>query len=423
MRVLFVAGHLAGPAVRGDQVRARELLAGLSRRHSVTVIDIVYRVDDTDDSNNDANVDATHDAAQSPPVACARYVPIRIHRAAMAIRAGLALPSRTPLQAAIYDSMLIRSRIARTVRHDMFDLAHVQLARLGGMLPALKPLPVVLDFIDALSSNMRNRAAHDRGAAARIASIDAARMSRYERALCRRIDIGVVCAPRERDAIGNFGNLRVVPMGVTIDAVDGDAGSIAELEYAPDSSLPKLIFTGNLGYFPNVDAAAWFIDEVMPLLRSDVPGVTLELAGARPARRLRDLAAANADVSITADVPDIRSRIREATIAIASVRAGSGQQTKVLEAMAVKKPVVTTSTVAAAIDAIDGEHLLVADTPQEMCDAIVRLLRQWPLRMRLADGGRRLVETRHDWNDQVDAMDALWAEAVESRGTRRRRSR
>lgn len=433
MRVLFVAAHLAGPVVRGDQVRARELLAGLSIRHAVTVVDIVRSCDPrhpgqpgqpTHPTSDSADVDRANNNKTSP-VACARYVQIRIHRSAMAMRAALALFSHDPLQASLYDSPTIVSRIERLVCDEPFDVAHLQLARLGPLLRALKPLPVVLDFIDALSSNMRNRAAYDRGPMAKLAAIDAERMARYERALCRRIDLGVVCSNRERHGIGKFENLRVVPMGVATEppGIGPDTiGAPASLEYAPDSSEPRLIFTGNLGYFPNVDAAAWFIETVMPLLRADIPGVTLELAGARPARRLRELAASNRDVTIAADVTNMRTRIALATIAIAPLRAGSGQQTKVLEAMAMRKPIVASLAAASGIDAVDGEHLLIADTPELMRDAIVRLLRQWPLRMRLADAGRRLVETRHRWDDQIEAMDALWNEAVAG-GSGGRRSR
>ncbi|MSR15416.1 MAG: hypothetical protein EXR86_12820 [Gammaproteobacteria bacterium] len=150
MRVLFLTSRLPGPLFRGDQLRAYHHLRQLSTRHRITLV-------------------AVHDAAPDPAriaaleTYCERVIVVRRPAAEMAWRALAALPSQLPLQAAIYDFGALRAALAALLSETEFDLAHVQLARLGPHLARLHPLPCVLDFIDALSVNMARRATFDRG--------------------------------------------------------------------------------------------------------------------------------------------------------------------------------------------------------------------------------------------------------------------
>lgn len=406
MRVLFIAAQLSGPPIRGDQVRARQLLRGLSSRHSVTVLNIEH-------ARADRNAPPPLPA---PAIECERLITVALWRSGMACRALAALlrpGSRIPLQAALYDSPTLKRTIRALVAESQFDVAHVQLARLGPLLSALDGVPVVVDMIDALSQNMRSRAAVDRPPLRWIAAIEAKRLAAYERKLCRHAAAAIVCSANDRNAIGKLRNLHVVSNGVELPPYD---------EYAPDSSAPRLIFTGNLGYFPNVDAASWFIERVLPDLRREAPQISLDLVGARPARRLSILAARTPGVTLVGPVDDMHPYLQRATIAVAPMRAGSGQQTKVLEAMAAGKPVVATPSAVAGLDVVDGEHLLVASSEDEMRDAILRLLRQWPLRIRLASAARSHVEERYPWGAAVDATEAIWdAARVHGDGRQKRR--
>src|SRR5262249_60621283 len=125
-------------------------------------------------------------------------------------------------------------------------------------------------------------------------------------------------------ALGNAETVRVAPNGV-----DG-----AAFPYRPDGRPPaRLVFAGNLGYFPNVDAAAWLARDVLPRVRAAVPAAELRLVGARPARPVRALARA-AGVSLAASVPAMAPELAAATVAVVPLRAGSGLQNKVLDALA-----------------------------------------------------------------------------------------
>jgi glycosyltransferase involved in cell wall biosynthesis len=172
------------------------------------------------------------------------------------------------------------------------------------------------------------------------------------------------------------------------------------------------VFVGNLGYFPNVDAAGWFARQVLPLVAAARPGVMLSLVGARPARAVRQLARKDPHVTLVGPVPEVRSHLAAAAVAVAPLRAGSGQQLKILEAMAAGTPVVATTTAAAGLEAVPGEHLLVADDPAAFSAHVVTLLDDVSLRVAMAQRARRLVEERYSWERSARDLEALWCAAA-----------
>jgi glycosyltransferase involved in cell wall biosynthesis len=173
----------------------------------------------------------------------------------------------------------------------------------------------------------------------------------------------------------------------------------------------RLVFGGNLGYFPNVDAAAWLARDIVPRVRAAVPEVELRLVGARPARAVRALAAAPG-VSLAASVPAMAPELAAATVAVIPLRAGSGLQNKVLEAMAVGTPVVATPRALAGLALRPGEHVLVGEDAEALAAAAVALLRDPAKARTLARAARALVERRYRWEDSAAAVEAAWAAAA-----------
>jgi glycosyltransferase involved in cell wall biosynthesis len=241
----------------------------------------------------------------------------------------------------------------------------------------------------------------ERGPRAPIVAFEAARLRRLETALLARAAACLVVSETERADIGP-GPVRVVPNGVDACA----------FPYAEGPRVPgRVIFAGNLGYFPNVDAARWLATEIVPRLRSGLPEAELRLVGARPAGAVRALAR-GPGVSLAAAVPDMAPELARASVAIIPMRAGSGVQNKVLEAMAVGTPVVATPRAAAALDAQPGEHLLIAEDAEGLAAAALTLLRD-PARARtLARAARALVEQRYRWDDSAAGVEAAWRAAV-----------
>ncbi|QBB72274.1 glycosyltransferase [Pseudolysobacter antarcticus] len=389
MRVLFITSRFPGDLKRGDQLRAYQQLRYLSARHAITLLAF-------DEGTPDPKLRAELERC------CEQVIALRASRIGMSLRALGALAGPLPLQVAMHDSSQLHTAIAELLQANSFDLAHVQMARMGQVLPQLTALPCVLDLIDALSLNMAQRVVFDRGPLRHLARLEAARLPEYERALCKKVHAAVVSANNDRAAIGHE-RLHTIGNGVDLD----------RFPYTQNRGGADIVFIGNLGYFPNVDAATWFASEVMPLLLAKVPHAMLNLVGARPAASLHRLAAGSSHVHLIGPVADVQPYLKQAAVAIAPMRAGSGQQIKILEAMASGTPVVATPNAAAGLDAMPGQHLLVAGDAQSFADAIARLLADPALAHTLAQNARTLIEQRYTWSHSAQALERLWIAAAE----------
>jgi sugar transferase (PEP-CTERM/EpsH1 system associated) len=394
MRVLFVTSRFPGDLRRGDEVRAFQHIRYLSRGHAITLLAC-------------ARAAPERERLSALERYCENVIVVPRGLPGMLFRAATALAGDEPLQAAMYASPALRRTLRALLEREQFDLVHVQLARLGPLLSEVRATPCVLDFVDALSLNMANRAARERGPMGALAALEAARLSGYERTLAARVDAATISAAGDAEAIDATGGLHLVANGV-------DTERFAFTPPRPGGG--EIVFVGNLGYFPNIEGASWFAREVLPRIRREVPDARLRLVGARPARRLARLAAGQEGIDLVGEVAQVQPEIIRADVAIAPLRAGSGQQTKILEAMAIGRPVVATRASAAAMQAIPDEHLLVADAPEEFALAVLKLLRDPPLRNRLAANARRLVEQRYTWEQSAQALERVWLAAARSRG-------
>jgi sugar transferase (PEP-CTERM/EpsH1 system associated) len=389
VRVLFLTTRFPVPAWRGDQVRAIHQLRLLAARHTVTLCALVPTSPPTAER---ARVEALGIRVEVVPLGWAGAVP--------SLARVLAGDAR-PLQVLLYARRRARAHVQRLIAGGGFDVVHAQLVRAATYLPEAGGPPVVVDLIDALSANFARRAHHERGPLAVVAAWEAKRLARFEAALLRRVRVGLVVSEAERAALGG-GNVRVVPNGVDADA----------FAYREDGRPPaRLLFAGNLGYFPNVDAARWLVGEIFPRVRAARPEAELRLVGARPARAVRALAR-EAGVSLAAEVPAMPPELGAATVAVIPMRAGSGLQNKVLEAMAVGTPVVTTPRAIAALEVRAGEDLLVAEDAEGIAAAVLGLLADPGRARAMARAARAVVERRYRWEACAAGVEAAWESAV-----------
>jgi polysaccharide biosynthesis protein PslH len=209
--------------------------------------------------------------------------------------------------------------------------------------------------------------------------------------LCRRASAVLVTSERERRALKNMlpgSVVEVVPNGVDIEAFQG---------VYPGREVPgRIIFTGAMTYHANVDAVLFFAQHCWPLIQAQIPGATWQIVGRNPPSAVQRLARCPA-ITVTGSVPDVRPYLTEASVAIAPLLVGGGTRLKILEALAMRKAVVSTEVGCEGLAVESGKQLIVANRPEAFAQAVTYLLKHPEMRVQLGATGRSLVEAEYDW--------------------------
>jgi glycosyltransferase involved in cell wall biosynthesis len=215
----------------------------------------------------------------------------------------------------------------------------------------------------------------------------------YERAACRRFDHVVAVSQEDRETMERAYGLKSVsdvPTGVDTEFFR-PRGTEARDPH-------NLVFTGSMDWLPNEDAIQFFTKEIMPLVRERVPGATLTVVGRNPYQSLVELGRRDSSIIVTGRVEDVRPYMERAAAYIVPIRIGGGTRLKIYEAMAMEKPIISTTIGAEGLPLTDGRELLLADTAQTFADAVVRVLTDEAQARELGARAAEAVRARFSWD-------------------------
>jgi glycosyltransferase involved in cell wall biosynthesis len=313
----------------------------------------------------------------------------------------------------------LTGRLPRALVGRSWETARAQLADWPGPAPdavwfshsplyvalrAVVARPHVVDLDNLESSLLRHRRRsqlwrHPQGingrlrAAARAGAdlVDEHRWRRLEHQIARSVEAVVVCSRLDQVRLGEPG-VRVVPNGYELPP-----GGRGRPPATPTADAPVLLLVGLLTYEPNRDGAAFFAAEVLPLVRVHYPHAQFRVVGRYGSPS--DVAALRGreGVTVTGEVEDVSAELAAADVVVVPVRFGGGTRVKILEAFAHQVPVVSTTVGCEGLEVVDGEHLLVADAPEALAAACVRLLQREDLRRRVVVQARKLWQDRYRW--------------------------
>jgi sugar transferase (PEP-CTERM/EpsH1 system associated) len=240
---------------------------------------------------------------------------------------------------------------------------------------------------------------------------EAANLERYERRIAEEFDRLLLVSESEKLLFP--GEVPGSKLGALRNGVDLDYFSPKFRPTLPVTG-PMLVFTGAMDYWPNIDGAAWFIQNVFDRVLAVCPDVSFHVVGSNPVRDLRRLAAGRPEVVVTGYVDDVRNYLAAADLCVVPLRIARGIQNKVLEAMAMGKAVVCTPEALEGIDAPPGAGCLRAEAPEAFASAVIDLLCDGPRSRRLGMRGRAFVESRFSWPGNLAPLDSILGAGAEA---------
>lgn len=326
-----------------------------------------------------------------------------------ALRLILAAFSTRPFQSHWFYQRKADRQLHEWMKELKPDVIYCQLIRMAEYVRNDHHTPRVLDYMDALSAGMKRRSNLCPFWYRWIYRLEAQRLAHYESVIFDYFDGQTIISAADRKLIAHPGrkSIAVIPNGVDSVFFKSNELVMQTKPYnLPEENIQNhfvILFTGNMSYPPNVDAAKRIVNEILP--RIEMPGVRVLIAGTKPTAEVLKLA--NKTVTVTGWIPDLREAYEQADVFVAPLRIGTGQQNKILEAMSMSLPCITSTHVMNGLPKIGNiaPPLLLADDVVATAKAIDTLLKKEEIRLKLGRESRSWIEINCSWEVQSGALE------------------
>ncbi len=404
MKLLILTPQLPYPPHQGTTIRNFNIIKHLAPRHTITLV----------------SFGTAEELAHAEPLrALCQQIEIAPYPTRSLVqRAWTTLASSLPDMAWRLKSDAMHALVERVLREEPFDVVQIEgieMARYAMHPKTHSNLKIIFDDHNAeyvlqrtaFESDARNP---KRWHAALYSLIQWKKLERYERTVCRYAHHIVACSQTDAQLLSTLtptltlhSSLSIIPNGVDTEYfVPSDAVC------AKPNAEFGMVFVGKMDFRPNIDAMTWFVDDILPRIRTAIPFAHIVIVGQKPVPRIQALAQ-KPGVAITGWVPDTRPFVADAAVYVVPLRMGSGTRLKVLEAMAMGKAIVSTTRGAEGIEYTPNQHLIIADTPDAFARAVTELLRNPARRRELGRNARALVESTYDWRAIIPQFDQVYA--------------
>ncbi len=396
MRLLVLTHRLPFPPHKGEKIRALNVLKFLARSHEIHLASLL------DDPGDQVHLEQLRPYART--VLHARLRP----RMRKILSIGSLARSRS-LSVDLFYSVALQRKVDDLIEHAGIQAVFCSSSPMAEYVfrsvhaGRLARIPRVMDLIDVDSCKWQQYAKASPRWISWVYRHEGRCLGAYEQRIAASFDRVLVTSAREKACFpGGLCPANVVVMGNGVDL-----GYFSPTSCSPSAAAePSLVFTGVMDYRPNIDGILWFADAIWPAIRAAVPGVRLYVVGNRPTRAVRRLARGSGIV-VTGFVADVREYLARAALSIAPLRIARGVQNKVLEAMAMGRPVVASRAAFEGVDAVPGRDLLVADDAASFAAAVIDLLQHPARRVAIGAHARACVERNYAWARNLSVLDEL----------------
>ncbi|PKR81615.1 glycosyltransferase [Brumimicrobium salinarum] len=378
-KLVVITSRFPFPLEKGDKLRAYHQIKELAHHFEIHLI-----------STSEINVGEKWKSQLKPYCKTITVYPINGFQKITGLLRQLL--SKKPFQVGYFYHLSIQQKINKQLRRIQPDHIYCQLIRSAEYVKNYHDCPKTIDYMDAFSKGMERRANTANWIYKLIFQSEHKRLTNYENSIFEYFEHHTIISKQDKNYIFHTlkEQIHIVPNGVDESFLVSPSPSKQEFD---------LVFTGNMSYPPNITAVQFIVEEVLPLLPKNIK---LKIAGASPSSEVLKLA--SDQVHITGFVEDIRTAYQSAKIFIAPMFLGTGLQNKLLEAMALGIPCITTSLANNALDAQPNHEILIADEAQTFAHQIQRLLAEPKLSQQLIEQGRSFISAKYKWNKVTQTL-------------------
>lgn len=390
MKIFVLLPRIPYPLEKGDKLRAFNQIKQLSKRNEIVLCAL----------NDNAKVNE-QDAFRALQPYCQSINFIKISKPQILLGLIRAFFKGLPMQCGYFYNHKAAKKVSTLIAKHKPDMLFCQLLRTAEYIRH-KDIPKTIDYQDIFSYGMKRRADVASFVKRPIYNMEYRRLCRYEAAIFDDFDVRTIISEPDRALFPHEkrDEILIVPNGVDHE------------KYHPMDREKKydLVFTGNMSYAPNVNAVEYLANEILPIVWKTLPNVKMYIAGATPDPRVKKCA--NEKIIVSGWLDDIRTAYAESRVFIAPMRIGTGLQNKLLEAMSMRLPAITSPLANASLGAKPNEEILVGSNAQEMAQHIVTLLTDKEKADRLAQAGFDFTNRVYDWGKATEVMEEAMRKAL-----------
>ena len=387
MKVLYLCHRVPYPPDKGEKIRAFHQLRAISARHEV---DLFTLADDPQDLQYKAELERY----------CRKVIIVQIASSMARFLSLRVLGSGKPLTLPYFYSRKLDREIRSALDGRSYDRIFVYCSAMAQYVERAARIPLLMDFVDVDSDKWFQYALHKKFPLADIYRREGVCLQNYERRICEKASKVLVTTEREAVLV------RELSSGADVHVIPNGVDTTYFSPVARMCSSPTIIFTGDMSYFPNQQAVKFFAMEVLPLIQRQAPDAKFLIVGRRPSigvQRLGDLDG----VEVTGFVPDVRTYLARATVAVAPFAIAAGIQNKILEALASGLPVVATPRAVQGLSSQTREMVQTGETVEELAAKTLSFLRDSAYAMQIGLEGRRRVSMEYSWENSLGQLMAL----------------
>ena len=405
-KILFLAHRIPYPPNKGDKIRTFNEIKYLSRTFT---IDLMTMADEKTDMGFRSNLETYCNEVYifSLDPWYGRFKGLK------SLLAGNSISEGYFFQTIFFEKLT--ELLSQTKYHAIFCFSSPMAAYvLKFYTPqdhGVKKPRLVMDFCDVDSEKWQQYAARAKFFLHWLYRLEAKRLLVFERKINQIADASIFVSEEESrlfsQKVPNARKVNTIPNGVDHRYFCPDANP---LEPAPEFLSKIIMFAGAMDYYANVEGVEWFCNKIFPLIRAKIPDAVFFIVGNKPGSRVQALGKIE-NVMVTGFVADIRPYYKQAQVCVVPLRIARGVQNKILEAMAMERPVVSTTAAICGIHACHGEHIMCADTPETIAHQIVVLLNDAKLCLKIGTAARKFTKENFSWKLSMEKLGTILGNA------------